>query len=376
MQDQRLDLDYTPAGTRRQLRVLRFGQTGARPKVYVQAALHADELPGVLVAHRLAALLAEAEAAGRLRGEVVLVPSANPLGLAQDLLGTQLGRFALADGLNFNRGFVDLAAAVLDARGASALAAALGDDRRANRELLRAALLEAAAGLRPSNERESLKATLLQLAVDADLVLDLHCDAEAVMHLYTLTQHAEQVMPLAALLGAEAMLTAEDSGDSPFDEACSRPWLQLQRRFAGRPIELACVAVTVELRGERDLDFALAERDARALFAYLGCIGCIDGPAVALPPPRCEPTPLAASEPLHAARAGVLVYHREVGERIDAGALVASVVDPQSGHAEPVHARSAGVFYARSSARWAAAGQRIGKIAGRELMRSGKLLSP
>ena len=36
--------------------VLRFGTPGARPKAYLQAGLHADELPGMLVLHKLARL--------------------------------------------------------------------------------------------------------------------------------------------------------------------------------------------------------------------------------------------------------------------------------------------------------------------------------
>ena len=39
-------------GTRREIEVLRFGTPGARPKAYLQAGLHADELPGMLVLQR------------------------------------------------------------------------------------------------------------------------------------------------------------------------------------------------------------------------------------------------------------------------------------------------------------------------------------
>ena len=58
-------------GTRRSVELLRFGPPGARPKAYLQAGLHADELPGMLVLHKLARLLAEAEGRGAVSGEVV-----------------------------------------------------------------------------------------------------------------------------------------------------------------------------------------------------------------------------------------------------------------------------------------------------------------
>ena len=77
--------------------------------MYVQASLHAEELPGMLAAFHLRALLDQAEAAGRLRGEVVLVPVANPIGLAQRIDHKPMGRFELDSSENFNRHYPDLA---------------------------------------------------------------------------------------------------------------------------------------------------------------------------------------------------------------------------------------------------------------------------
>ena len=73
-------------GTRHQVLTLSFGDPDARPHVHVQGGLHADEGPGMMVARLLADLLAQAEAAGRLRGHVTVVPFANPLGLGQVLV--------------------------------------------------------------------------------------------------------------------------------------------------------------------------------------------------------------------------------------------------------------------------------------------------
>lgn len=99
-------------GTTRELVSLHFGNAGLGPKALIQASLHADEPPGLLVAWHLRRELAALEAAGRLRGEIVLVPMANPVGSAQRLLGRALGRFELALGENFNRNYADLSAAV------------------------------------------------------------------------------------------------------------------------------------------------------------------------------------------------------------------------------------------------------------------------
>ena len=82
-------------------------------------------------------------------------------------------------------------------------------------------------------ETDQLKQKLQTLAMDADLVLDLHCDTQAVMHVYTGTPLAEAARPLGALLGAQALLVSEESGDDPFDEPVSRSWWEL----AGSTIE-------------------------------------------------------------------------------------------------------------------------------------------
>ncbi len=352
------------------LTVHRFGTPGARPKATIQAALHADEVPGLLVAQVLKRELQRLEAAGLLPGEVVLVPYANPLGLAQHSMGLHQGRFDLGDGLNFNRFHPELAAAAGDR-----LQDRLGSDAAANVRLIQQALREAAASLHSVQTTQDLKHKLVGLAIDSDIVLDLHCDNQAVMHLYALTPHAEIASELGAWLGAQAVLLATESGDSPFDEACSRPWLLLAERFAPLPVPPACFSVTVELRGEADTSHALAEQDARAILEFLRCRGVVDGTPAPPPAPLCQPTPLAGSEPLTAPCAGVVVFHREPGEHIAAGDVVADVVDIDTGTVHAVRALSSGVLYARTATRWATPGKRLGKIAGTALARTGKLLS-
>ena len=95
-------LSPTP-GTTRELISLHYGPTDTGRKVMIQASLHADEVPGLLVAHHLRHRLAAFEAQGMLQGEIVLVPFANPVGLSQWVLASDEGRLDLASGENFNR---------------------------------------------------------------------------------------------------------------------------------------------------------------------------------------------------------------------------------------------------------------------------------
>src|SRR5258705_11119028 len=113
MQTQSTPLVSTSIGTRREFVSFHFGTPGKGEKIYIQASLHADEIPAMLSAWRLKQRLIELEKAGRILGEVILVPVANPIGLSQHVLGQFLGRFELNSGHNFNRSFSLPAAAAL-----------------------------------------------------------------------------------------------------------------------------------------------------------------------------------------------------------------------------------------------------------------------
>ena len=361
----------TAPGVQHSLPVLRFGKGLPGPKVYIQASLHADEAPAMLVAYTLTQALTRQEQEGALLGEVVVVPYANPVGLAQIQLGQQEGRFDLSDGVNFNRGYPDLAALVKDKIGAK-----LGSDAAANARVIRQSFLTALDGLTALSTTQDLKHTLMKLAADADIVLDLHCDTDAVLHLYGLTAQSEWLEELGCLMGAHAILTSHLAGDSPFDESCALPWLTLQALFPQHPIPLACFGATVELRGERDTDMGLAAQDADAILKFLARRGVLTQPPPPLPAALCTATPLNGSEPLIAPHAGVIVFHHSPGDTVRAGTTIADVFDPATGQTTPVRCLSDGVLYARASQRWATPGKRLGKVAGRTLQRSGNLLSP
>ena len=364
-------LTQNTPGVSIELRSLHYGTPGRGPKATIQAALHADEIPGLLVAHHLRARLAALEAAGRIVGEVVLVPVANPIGLAQRVLGAVEGRFDLVSGENFNRHYADLFDTVV-----RQVAGRLTADAAHNVALIRAALREGAQALPARSALESLRRTLLGLAVDADIVLDLHCDSEAVMHLYTETSVWPQVEPLARFLGARAALLADVSGDHPFDEACSTLWPRLAAHFgAATPVPSACVAVTVELRGEADVSHEWAERDAQAVVDYLAWQGVIAGAPAQLPAALCEATPLAGSIPVNAPHGGVVAYLREPGADVVAGERLADLVEPMTGLVTPLLSPVDGVFYARETRRFVPAGAGVLRVAGREALRSGNLLT-
>ena len=373
-------------GTSRSLCSWHFGASDTGPKVYIQASLHADELPGMLVIQHLRHRLQEAESNGLLRGQVVLVPMANPIGLDQTWLQLQMGRFEMASGQNFNRHYPVWADWLRES--GHDIALQLGSDARANVQTVRQAMQQALLRHPPVTELDSLRHTLMGLSCDADVVLDLHCDFEAVVHLYMEPECEAGLRPLAQWLGAQAVLLARGTGAHCFDESLSGAWWQLRESLlashgpefvATHPLPQACLSTTVELRGQTDVSDLLAERDSQALLGYLADLQVLATPAsvhATAPAALCQPTPLSGSQYLLAPCAGVISFQRQPGDQVQAGDVIARVVNPITGESQLACSDTEGVLYARHNVRWATTGMELAKISGKTPRRTGALLGP
>jgi predicted deacylase len=358
-----IDLPNASIGTRRRLKLIRYGACQTGTKAYIQAGLHADEAPGMLAAYYLEDLLDEADRHGRIKSEIILVPVANPIGLAQWDHDQLVGRFEKASGVNFNRAFPEL-----EAKLAAAIEKFLGPDAQENVVLIRKELGILLEELPANDEGSYLKLQLLRRSYDADVVLDLHCDHEAMLHVYTGTPLWPEIRDLSAQMGAAVTLLAKDSGGGPYDEACSKIWWRLAEHFPEHPIPNACLAATVELRGSCDVTDDFGRADARNLFYFLQRRGFIDGQAPELPALIREASPLAGLEYVRATAPGVLVYEKAIGVEVKHGDVLARVIDPLAETAEQivvaVKAGSEGYLFARRNDRYARPGSIIAKIAG------------
>ncbi|MBB3543745.1 succinylglutamate desuccinylase/aspartoacylase family protein [Rhizobium sp. BK399] len=358
-------------GTAHLLKSFTFGDPNARPHVYIQGGLHADEGPGMLVSRMTCEKLLILEQTGKISGRVTVVPVANPIGLSQFGLGQQEGRFDVYDGRNFNRHYPDLTLGVV-----SRLDCLLGEDPKENVAIIREALRQEVDAWPADTPADLLRKRILQTSVDADYVLDLHCDGEAEVHIYTQPEFIEALEALSAFLKARAVLIAEVSGDNPFDEAVSQPWVALRQLYGRHAIPVGCVATTIELRGRSDVQIDLAAQDADAIIQFLIAIGVVQGEMQKPPEMLCEPTPLSGSQALISPAAGLLSYRCQLGQFINRGDIVADIIDPLTGRIDHIEAATSGIFYARADTRIAEVGKRLGKIAGKDPFRTGLLLSP
>ena len=344
----KIQLPAMTPGTARSIAWLRFGKTGARPKVYIQASIHANELPGAMALHHLMPMLAEAERAGRIKGEIIIVPAVNPIGQSQLVGNVHFGRYHLNSRDNFNRSWLDLSDAVGERVGKR-----LGSNAQANVDLIRKAALAALKAMTPVNELQTMRVEIMKLAVDSDIVLDLHCDSEAILHIFGSERDlGGAIQELACDLGALSTMY-----NQPYPEALTFSgvngalWSRLADCFSSAAIPQACLSVTVELRGQHDVSHALGESDAKNLFRYLTRRGIIAGDAGPLPKIKSAPTPIAGMDVGYCQVGGYIVYLLPAGTKVKNGQTICEVIDPTDPRGPdartPILARTDGLLFSR-----------------------------
>ncbi|MBB3612127.1 succinylglutamate desuccinylase/aspartoacylase family protein [Rhizobium sp. BK602] len=318
-------LEGDSAGISWRLPVLHFkGSKPDAPKIYIQAALHAGELPGTALVHFLCERLRQAEADGALLSDITVVPHANPIGAAQSHFGEMQGRFDLGSRTNFNRDFP-----LISLR---------------DRNLL-------IANLERYSAVDRLKRQLIHMALGADLVIDLHCDDESLQYAYIDDAFWPEAADLAAALDMDAVLLS-DGESSAFEEAVSFAWKyevpgEKKAHLSGR------LSVTVELRGTRDVYPEMARKDAEGLWRFLAARGAVRDDGVTLSAFTGPAVPLDNVEMIRAPQAGTVLFHRNIGERVEQGDLLATIITAPGmpDGSIDVHAPQAGLIVTRVSDR-------------------------
>lgn len=356
-------------GTMRQLRVFSFGEPGARPKAYIQAGLHADEPPGMMILRELCKLLSAAEDAGQILGEIVLVPVANPLGIDQALNSAVMGRFELRTGTNFNRAWPDFGDGLADA-----VRKRIGKDAEENVELIRRELRRRVAAMRADSPAMAQRIALARRAYDADLVVDLHSDDEALTYMMSTPDLWDEAKRFAADVGVHSLQpSGNGTGVICFDECFLQPWADLHREFGNR-VPVACKAFTFEMGGVLDVEPKQAARYAQGFLRYLRRIGCVDGGA-----PRSrgnEVEEFTEFEMLDSPTGGILLYAQELGEWVSPGDVIAEIIDPMSPDpdSEPMQIKASmkGCVVSRRLSRQVAFGDFVIMLGGHDKPKSGR----
>lgn len=373
---EKISLGSMSPGTERHLVAHRYGTKGARPKAYLQASIHADEIPAMMAAHHLIRILDEADKRGEIKGEIIVVPVANPIGLSQNVNGVHAGRMELRGGGNFNRHWPDMFDGLVEA-----VEKKLGKDPEQNVAVIRAAMGEKLEKMTAQAEFPRLRIELYRLAYDADYVLDMHCDDDALMHLYLTYDFWPAGADLAAETGSRAAFLCYDSGGQSFEEQIYLAFRKLRLHFGDKfPIPPTVLTCTLEYRGQADVYDELGAPDAQALYRFLQRRGLIAGDPGKLPPLQCEGTPLDGADYMRATVPGILAYKVKPGDAVKKGDLIAEIIDPladdQSKARTELRAVTSGLVISACAKKLVAPGDGITMIAGKESLehRKGPLL--
>lgn len=328
-------------GVEFRLPVVKFSGTDVcAPKTYMQAALHAEELPGVAALHFLIPMLEAAEKRGDILGAITIVPKANPVGASQYVNGANEGRFDLGSRTNFNRDYPLLS----------------GNER----ETLLDDLDELLA-------TEQLKRHLLHMASGADLMLDLHCDDESQLYAYLHEVWWPEATDLAESMGLEAVLLS-DGKSSAFEDAVTHAWEHgpLGSRKAwheGR------ISLTMEFRGLSDVDPVLGRMDAEGLYAFLQRRGVIAGEPIRKESFEGAVAGLDYVQMVNSPVTGMVLFEREYGETVEKGDHLATIVTTPGDTSGDVKVTAAteGTIVTRITKRFVRRSDNLMKIASREL---------
>ena len=282
-------------------------------RAYIQSSMHGSEVQGNAVIAELLEVFARTPP----RGDVVLVPNANPFAINQKAGEYTPGRFDPTTGENWNRTY---------------WLPTLGDVRRPRwPQLKQQAWSRLASQLRtrlqgdlPFGRRLAL--TLQSLAVGADYVIDLHCANVSARHIYT----PEHCADAARYFQIPLILSIPATFDGAMDESVSAPWWTLWQALEAEaypdlpPPEDLPRGYTLELGGQEVISREDARRDAAGILNFLREHGVVGGRAK-----KPEPAYLCRLEDykvIHSRHAGHADYTAAMGVGVKKGAQLAQTL--------------------------------------------------
>jgi len=254
-----------------------------RPLAYIQANVHGAELQGNAAVLALFDLLDREPP----RGSVILVPRVNPVGANQQLGDYVAGVYDFHSGANFNRGYLYLTGPSrassacwvdVDAFATVNRDASLREIRDGFREALKAAL----GAIRDESSTWGLEArmefalSIQEMALEADVVMDLHTGDRAPRYLYA----PEGLIAGSRAFGIPFVLEVPPRFGGALDEASFVPWHDLAeayKRLGRMDVPRFVDAFTVELGSMNAFSLIQGSEDARRIASALRYYGVLDG---------------------------------------------------------------------------------------------------
>jgi len=312
------------------------------PSVYIQANMHGAEVQGNAVIFQLLEILKTS----KVKGDITLVPYANPVGCNHKNGEYTLGRFDPITGVNWNRMyFFDK----------SIIPPFVEQYKNAKSSVIQKKfkqLLITHINKKLQNNEFGLTTgqriayQLQQLAHQADIVLDLHTGPISSKHLYC----PEYAQASATYFNIPHTILIPNVFSGALDEATFCAWWGLQKALnkVGNPFSISaenhktesCVkeSFTVELGSQEQIDLAEAYQDALGILTYLQYKNVIEKPTLIPQTMKRYACYLKDYKAYYAPMGGMVDYLAEFGTPLNAGEPLAQILRMDNyGDGEPLH---------------------------------------
>lgn len=252
-----------------------FKGSGKAPTVYIQSSVHGAEVQGNLVIYYLIEYLKE----NPPKGDITLVPKANPYGINQKMGEYTYGRFDPTTGDNYNRLYWDLSEGVEKFAQENFEES---DQTIKNKffDFLKSTVLEKQDEIKKvgSSYGRKLCLYLQEMANQHEIVLDLHTASTSVEHLYT----PQYCLKSGTYLGIDYVIESPLEFYGALEDAVFMPWVKLsevlkdkhQKEFS-LPIE----SFTIELGSQEEVSANLAKDQLNRIINFLSYRGLFDKPS-------------------------------------------------------------------------------------------------
>jgi predicted deacylase len=292
------------------------GKDPKAKKAYLQSSIHGAELQGNAVIFHLIEFLKK----NQPLGDVTLVPIANPGGMDRKTGEYTDGRFDPVTGDNFNRAYF---VPDLDQfKSGSSL------DQVKN-QMMKAIDQKLKKNLRVA---EKLALTLQRMAIQADVVLDLHNANVSEPYVYA----ASTAVNSALYFGfAHIISMPPEAFGGSLDEAILSPWAKLQKPLQFKDSELP-EGYTLELGGQERISLSEAKQQADGILEFLKHKGVIRGHAKK--PKACIVGDIADYTTIYAEAGGLYEYIHPTGKVAKKGTALATRLsfDSKGGYLTPI----------------------------------------
>ena len=307
------------------------------PSVYIQANMHGAEVQGNAVIFQLLELLKDTE----IKGDITLVPYANPVGCNHKNGEYTLGRFDPITGMNWNRMYhfdSDMIKPFVRE--------SIGKDDRTIEENFKKLMIDSIEQKLDHNifgltTGQRIAYQLQRLAHQADYVLDLHTGPISSKHLYC----PEYAKESAKYFDIPHTLLIPNSFDGALDEATFCPWWYLQDAFAELGIKFSISSqtlnkesFTVELGSQEQIDLDVALEDAMSILNYLHYKKVIAAPQYQPKEMTRYACYLKDYKAFYSPMGGMVDYLAEFGKPLPAGEPLARILRMDNyGDCDPLH---------------------------------------